>query len=77
MNHVLSKEKHSDFEFGLLEINRTEGFGYEIYTRDNVYISWNKTNVLRKSNIYFKNEQEARCAAIEHIELLENENGAC
>ena len=45
---------------------------YIIYTDDIDYIKRLKTNVLQESNEYFDTENEARFAAIGHIDAIES-----
>ena len=67
-------EKYSCYEFEIKKVivlggPGTIGYIYQIYNPD--YIPCEQT-VIRESNEWFDTEQEARFAAIGHIDLLEN-----
>ncbi len=68
-------EKYSCFEYSVLNNVQDDCYYYEIYTTDPVYIEWMKTKLLRVSQECFETEQQARFAAIGHINLLENGGG--
>ena len=68
-------EKFSLYEFNVILDLHGCGWYYEIYTDDIDYINWRKTNILRSSDEWFDTAQEARFAAIGHINLLENGEG--
>lgn len=70
-------EKYSCYEFEIFEYPDddypdTKYYYYKIYTSDIDYINWMKTNILRESEECFDTEQQARFAAVGHIDLLEN-----
>lgn len=68
-------EKYSLYQYQIMNNPDGEGFVYEIYTDDPDHKYWERTNVLRESGEWFDTEQEARFAAIGHINLLENGEG--
>ena len=63
-------ERHEGYDFEIFEDPHGCGFYYEIYTDDPDYLAYNRTNILRESDMWFDAKQEARFAAIGHIELL-------
>ncbi len=70
----MSREKYSFYEFEIKQIitENKLGFVYEIFTSDPDYCSYMNTDVLRESDEWFESENEARFAAIGHIDLLES-----
>ena len=72
-------EKYSYYEFEIkshdvpgLDNNWVKGFFYVIYAPAYVVC---EESIIRESEEYFDSEQEARFAAIGHIDLLENGEG--
>lgn len=59
-------ERHECYDFQIFNDPHGCGFYYEIYTDDPYYFS----RILRESEVWYDTEQEARFAAIGHIELL-------
>ena len=68
--HSYMVEKYSYYEFCLKHDNEENAWYYEIYDPD-----FRTRLVLRDANDWFDTEQEARFAAIGHIDLLENGEG--
>lgn len=66
----MSIEKYGMYEYQI--IKEEKGFVYEIYTDNEDYGFYTKTNVIRESTEWFETDQEARFAAIGHIVSLEN-----
>lgn len=63
-------EAYSMYEFEI--IKGKEGWNYIIYDAD---LPVSPKNIIRESSEWFEAEQEARFAAIGHIQLLENGEG--
>lgn len=69
----MSREKYSCYEY---EVKKDEqGFIYTIFTDCVDYNFFMQTDILRESDEWFDTEQEARFAAIGHIDLLESGEG--
>ncbi len=74
-NEITEKrEKFSCYEFQIFKNTKAHGFSYVIYG-DDYHKFWEGTDVLRESNEWFLTAQQARFAAIGHINLLENGKG--
>ncbi len=80
MTMIHDREKYSLYEYEIFEYPDddypdTKYYEYKIYTDDRDHINWLKTDVLRESGDGFDSAQEARFAAIGHIDSLENGEG--
>lgn len=80
MERLISKEKYSFYEYEIWsyaddDYPDTQYYYYKILSNDPDLQFWLNTNVLSESTEYFDTQQEAKFAAIGHIDLLENGEG--
>ena len=78
----MSREKYSFYEYDIQSGHKTINpedneviYFYRIFTDDVDYNFFMQTDILRESDEWFDTEQEARFAAIGHINLLESGEG--
>ena len=72
IRYLIAKEHYWDSSY---EVSSNEDGTIMSQEENEDYNNWMKTNILLESDEWFDTEQEARFAAIGHIDLLENGGG--
>lgn len=67
------RKVHSYYEYEI--VPQGEGWGYKIFTDNEIYFDIWKTDVYRESDEWFDSPVQAEFAAIGHISLIENGEG--
>jgi hypothetical protein len=80
METLISEERYSHYDFEIWaypddDYPDTKYYFYKILSDNPDMKFWTGSNVLRESDEYFDTPQEAKFAAIGHIDLLENGEG--
>lgn len=80
MEMLISEERYSHFDYEIWaypddDYPDTKYYFYKILDNKPDLKFWTGSNVLREANEYFDTAQEAKFAAIGHIDLLENGEG--
>ncbi len=80
METLISEERHSHYDFEIWaypddDYPDTKYYFYKILDKGGMQHYWLGDPVIREADEYFDTAQEARFAAIGHIELLESGEG--
>jgi hypothetical protein len=80
METLISEDHYSYYDFEIWaypddDYPDTKYYYYKILDNDGLQTFWTGNNVIREAQEYFDTAQEARFAAIDHIDLLESGEG--